>query len=311
VPAPIIVFGYNRPNHLAKVLAALAANEGANQSKLFIFCDGPKSNKDKASVLAARQVARSASGFLNVSVVEQKQNRGLSTSIMDGVGEICERYGSAIVLEDDVVPTPYFLGYVNAALDRYRDEEAVFSIGCHTFDAGVDLPDTFFLNIPDCWGWAIWQRSWKSFQPDGSALLEQIIERCASREFDVDGVYPYTQMLKDQVAGRNQSWAIRLYAHAFLQKKLVLYPGRAMTRNIGFDGTGTHAGTSSNYGNMSVATRPVSVAEIEVRESEIGRECWKKSVTEMLKRTRPGIVSRIRHGIGRVSRPVRSYFNRT
>jgi len=300
VPAPIIVFGYNRPNHLAKVLAALAANEGADQSKLFIFCDGPKSNKDKAAVIAARQVARSASGFLKVSVVEEKQNRGLSTSIMDGVGEICERYGSAIVLEDDVVPTPYFLGYLNAALDRYRDEEAIFSIGCHTFDAGVDLPDTFFLNIPDCWGWAIWQRSWKSFQQDGSALLEQIIERCASREFDVDGVYPYTQMLKDQIAGRNQSWAIRLYAHAFLSRKLVLYPRRSVTSNIGFDGSGTHGGEAKGYLSVRKADRPIAVSSIDMQESMLARDAWKAALSEMANASKVGIAGELRSRLGRL-----------
>ena len=49
MPAPIIVFAYNRPDYLAKALTALAANREADQSKLFIFCDGPKLKKDEAA----------------------------------------------------------------------------------------------------------------------------------------------------------------------------------------------------------------------------------------------------------------------
>jgi hypothetical protein len=302
VPAPIIVFAYNRPDHLAAVLAGLAANEGADRSKLFIFCDGPRTRKDEPKVLATRRVAQGASGFLDVSVIEQKKNRGLSASIMAGAGEICDRYGRAIVLEDDVVPTPYFLGYVNAALDRYRDQEDVFSIGCHTFDAGVDLPETFFLNIPDCWGWAIWQRSWQSFQPDGSALLAQIIEYGVSREFDVDGCYPYTRMLKEQVAGLNQSWAIQLYAHTFLSKKLVLYPRRSVTSNIGFDGSGTHGGVSSGYSRVRTADRPIAVSSIDMQESMLARDAWKAALGDMADTSKAGIAGELRSRLGRLYR---------
>ena len=304
MPAPIVIFAYNRADHLAQVLTALALNKEAIQSELFIFCDSAKSKKGERAVLAARQVARTASGFLDVSVIEQKENRGLSASIMSGVGEICERYGSAIVLEDDVVPTPYFLGYVNAALDKYKNEDKVFSIGCHTFDSGVDLPETFFINIPDCWGWAIWQRSWKLIETDGPVLLRQIIERGASHEFDIDGAYPYTQMLKEHVAGRNQSWAIRFYAHVFLNGKLVLYPRRSVTSNIGFDGSGTHGGQSSGYPSVRKADRPIAVSPIDMRESLLARKAWKAALGAMAKTSKSGIPGEIRAKLGRMYRTI-------
>ena len=40
--APIVFFAYNRPEHTRKSLESLVANEGAAESELFIFCDGPK-----------------------------------------------------------------------------------------------------------------------------------------------------------------------------------------------------------------------------------------------------------------------------
>jgi hypothetical protein len=299
--APIVVFAYCRPNHLKRVLDALAENSGAAQSRLMIYCDGAKSSADRLSVEATRTVARRAGGFAQVEIFERQSNRGLSNSIVSGVNEVCDRFGRAIVLEDDVVPTPFFLQYCNDALDRYADEERVLSIGCHTFTAGKDLPETFFLDVPDCWGWAVWDRSWKKFEPDGAALLAQISQRGLEARFDFDGTYPYTRMLRDQVRGANQSWVIRWYAYALLQQKLVLYPARAVTRNIGFDRSGTHGGAASGYPNVLAAERPISVSTIEVGASEAGRESWKRAFREMSAGS--GLVSRLRHRLAQALHP--------
>ena len=54
-------------------------------------------------------------------------------------------------------------------------------------------------------------------------------------------------MLKDQIEGKNNSWAIRWYASAFLKNKLCLYPGKSYIQNIGTDGSGTHSGNSERW----------------------------------------------------------------
>ena len=40
--APIIVFAYDRPDHLRQTLAALAKNDLAPQSVLYVYCDGAR-----------------------------------------------------------------------------------------------------------------------------------------------------------------------------------------------------------------------------------------------------------------------------
>jgi hypothetical protein len=304
---PIVVFAYRRPRHLKRVLDALARNPVATQSPLFIYCDGAKRAAHLDDVAATRLVARSAAGFASIEIIERKSNLGLSNSIVAGVNEVCERFGRVIVLEDDVLPTPFFLQYCNEALDKYSDDERILSIGCHTFTSDKALPETFFLNVPDCWGWGVWDRSWRQFNPNGGALLSDITDRGLADQFDFDGVYPYTQMLREQVRGGNQSWAVRWYAQAFLNKKLVLYPGRAVTQNIGFDGTGTHGGTSKGYQRVRTAEHPISVEEIEIAESKVGRESWKHVLREMSAGGRQGLSTRIRRRLGDVSWPIRSY----
>jgi hypothetical protein len=275
--APIVVFAFNRPVHFKTVMTALANNPEASNSEVYIFCDGPRSDEDARAVAAVRAVACAAEGFSKVQIVERAINFGLARSIIEGVEEVCALHGRAIVLEDDVVPSPYFISYANDALDKYADSPRVLSIGCYSFDVGIDLPETFFLNVPDCWGWAVWQRSWREFQPDGSVLLEKLRARGLTHKFDFESSYPYTQMLEDQIAGRVQSWAIRWYAHSLLTDRLVLYPRRAVTRNIGFDGTGSQCGASRSW-EVCMTDRRVAVRDIPLREDLTARAAWRSAL---------------------------------
>ncbi|WP_434903363.1 glycosyltransferase family 2 protein [Bradyrhizobium sp. HKCCYLS20291] len=292
------------------MLDALARNPGADQSVLFIYCDGARNRNDAAAVAETRRIAEAASGFGRVEVISREANIGLSRSIIAGVGDICSRFGRAIVLEDDVVPTPYFLNYVNDALDLYADDERVLSIGCHTFDGGFELPETFFLDVPDCWGWGVWQRSWASFNDDGAALLATILQRDARAAFDFDGAYPYTRMLQEQVRGDNQSWAIRWYAHAFLTGRFVLYPGRAVTHNIGFDGSGTHGGSSGGYGPVQLADSAIRVVRTAVEENARAREAWKIALRAMASPSEPGFTGSIKRNMRRVYRGLKPYLSK-
>jgi hypothetical protein len=91
--------------------------------------------------------------------------------------------------------------------------------------------------------------------------------------FDFEGAFDYTQMLEDQIAGVNDSWAVRWYASAFLNEKLTLYPGRSLVHNIGNDSSGSHSGTTSAY-DVSLSTIPVEVGGIAVEDSRIGRDAF-------------------------------------
>ena len=301
--APIALFAFRRPDHLAKVIVGLQANPDAARSNLFVYCDAARGSDDAAAVSAVRSFARAITGFAAVEVVERPENFGLARSIIEGVGALCRRFGRVIVLEDDVVPTPYFLRYVNEALDRYRDDDRVMSVGCFTFDTPQTLPATFFLDIPDCWGWGVWQRSWDFFEPDGVKLYKALRDRDLLSAFDLDGAYPYAAMLKDQTLGRNASWAVRWYASVMLVGGLTLYPGSSVTANIGQDGSGTHGGGAPLRPKLAHA--PIEVGAIAIEPSVLARRAWANA----LRRQQGGIAGRtmyaLRSGIGRALKPWR------
>ena len=176
--APILVFAYNRPDHLVQTLSALSKNELATDSILIIHCDGAKvgaSQEQEEAIKKVREIAKMQKWSRELIVVERDGNLGLAESIINGVSDVTTKYGKAIVLEDDILTSKYFLQFMNDALDVYEKEEKVISIGaCNFFAHGKKVPETFFVPIPDCWGWATWKDRWDLFERNGSKLLDTV-----------------------------------------------------------------------------------------------------------------------------------------
>ena len=214
--APILLFVYNRPEHTRRVIESLQTNVEAIESRLFIYADQARNEADRPNVDEVRRYIRSIGGFKQVTLIERSENWGLARNIIDGVSTQVNAYGRVIVLEDDLVVSPYFLRFMNDALETYKDEERVGHIQACDFTKDPSLPDTFLIKWTGSWGWATWARAWRHFNPDGKALLAQLEERRLIRTFDFNGNYPFTRMLRRQIAGKNNSWAIRWNASLFL-----------------------------------------------------------------------------------------------
>jgi hypothetical protein len=276
--APIVLFVYNRPGHTLRTLQSLAKNKEAKESTLFIFCDGAKKNASEDQVQKIREVRnviRTEKWCKEVTIVESDVNKGLANSIVEGVTKVVNSFGKIIVLEDDILVSDFFLKYMNEALDLYFSENEVISIHGYLYPVKEKLPETFFLKGADCWGWATWKRRWDLFEEDGKKLLEEIKTRNLEYEFDFNGSYPYMKMLKKQVDGKNDSWAIRWYASAFLKNKLTLYPGKSLVENTGNEGSGTHVNKTELYDSV-FSQSPVEVHRILAEANQVAFEVFRK-----------------------------------
>ena len=244
--APIALFVYNRPHHTHKTLESLMANAEFSDSSLYVFCDGAKSEKDIPLVRETQELIRSY-GMGNATIIERKENMGLANSIITGVTNLCNQYERVIVVEDDLVVSPYFLKYMNTALDSYEKYDEVMHISGYMFPVRGRLPDTFFYRSTSCWGWGTWKRSWDKFEPDVHKLLAGFQDGKKRWEFDIRGSMNYYKMLKHQANGKIDSWAIRWYASVFLNDGLCLHPGKSLVNNIGHDDSGVHCSCTDAY----------------------------------------------------------------
>lgn len=265
-PAPIVLFAHRRPRHLRRLVESLLANPEAPATTLHIYCDAAGRPEHRAGVDAVRRYVEGIGGFASVERVFRERNLGLAQSVIDGVTACLRRHERIVVLEDDLVVSPFFLRYMNDGLACYADDAQVASIHGYTYPMAGELPETFFLRGADCWGWATWRRAWRHFDADGSALLAELRRRKLTRAFDLDGAYPYTRMLENQLAGRNDSWAVRWHASCFLQDMLTLYPGRSLVANLGTDDSGTHVSYTTDY-EVRLAPGPVAVRRLPLTES--------------------------------------------
>jgi hypothetical protein len=284
--APIVLFVYNRLTHTQLTVAALQKNLLAADTELYIFSDASKTAADDENVRAVRKYLRTIEGFKTITITERDKNFGLANNIIDGVTGIVNRFGEIIVLEDDLVTSPYFLQYMNQALETYRHNEKVISIHGYVYPVKEKLPDTFFLRGADCWGWATWKRGWDLFEPDGKKLMEQLVRNKLTREFDYDGAYHFTLQLSHQVKGINNSWAVRWHASAYIKDKLTLYPGRSLVHNIGNDGSGMHSWSSTIY-DVTLSAAPVPVMPIPAVVNTEGRNAF----VQFFRSVKPGALT--------------------
>jgi hypothetical protein len=238
VLAPIILFVYNRPWHTEQTLEALMANELAEQSTIYIYADGPRINLEAVeieSIEQTRLVIKKKQWCKEVYVIERNNNLGLADNVIDGITEIVNKHGKIIVLEDDLITSPYFLNYCNDGLDLYQDNQNVYSINAYQFpiDFKIEKTDTFLCPLAtSSWGWATWKEKWQVFknEPKDKQLIKN--ETLLRQRFNFAD-YDYANMLDNK-----KSWAIHWYHSVFLRNGLGLFPTHTFVQNIGFDGSG-------------------------------------------------------------------------
>lgn len=296
--APVLLFTYNRLSHTQRCVEALLKNHLSSESELFIYSDAAKDIAQQESVKEVRNFIHTIQGFKAITIIERDKNWGLAKNIIDGVTTQVNRYGKVIVLEDDLVVAPFFLQFMNEALETYKDEPKIGHIQACDFTQDPSLPDTFLIKFTGSWGWATWDRAWKHFNPNGKELLQEMQKRQLTHAFDMNGKYGFTRMLRRQIEGKNNSWAIRWNASLFLKDILSLNVGRSLVQNEGFDGSGTNCGGGGLYASnlymQQLPVIPISPVEenLKARQAYIRyyartNSFWAKAIRR-IKRTLKG-----------------------
>lgn len=245
--APIILFVYNRPEHTKKTIEALKKNELASESVLYVFSDGAKDDateEQKNKILDIRNYIHTITGFKELTIEEAPKNKGLANSVIYGVTKVINTHGKAIVVEDDIVTHPFFLRFMNECLDKYEDREDIFMVG--GYNQRFKFPwwyrkDIYLAHRVCSWGWATWKSRWD--MADWS--VEDFPLMCKNSKAQLifnrggDDLFP---MLKSQMEGKIDSWAIRWEYSLYKFNAVCIRPRYTLVLNCGFDGSGVHCG---------------------------------------------------------------------
>lgn len=271
--APIVLFTYNRLWHTKQTIEALQKNILADESELFIFSDGPKNENDVTKVNEVRAYLKTIKGFKNVIIIEREKNWGLANNIIDGVTRIVNEYGKIIVLEDDIVTSPYFLKFMNEALRFYENNEKVMHISGFMFSIdSAGLPDAFFLKPATCsGGWATWDRAWKKFEKNPAKQIT-LLSKEQIFDFNLNNAYDYWSQLVHNLQGKLNTWAIFWYLSIYLNGGLSLHPKESLSKNIGTDGSGVHTTSKDTFYDVKLTSINHWIFPSKIEENLIARK---------------------------------------
>lgn len=247
--APICLFTYNRFDETKKTINALKNNHLAKDSELFIYSDGPKNESDFDKIVEVRSFLKNIKGFKSIVYNESETNKGLANSIIDGVSEIIRIYKMVIVLEDDLITSPNFLNFMNQALMYYKNDTKVFSISGYTMNLkGLNRhhKDFYFGRRASSWGWGTWIDRWMSVDWEVKNYKDFISDKKATQNFNKGGS-DMTRMLKSQMNGKIDSWAIRFCFQQYIDNLACVFPKVSKVQCIGFSKNATHTVAAKKF----------------------------------------------------------------
>lgn len=278
MPSPAVaLFTYNRPRHTRAVLEAL---ERCGVDHLYVFQDGLAARHPTAPHREVTELIAGI-GFCPTTVARREKNAGLAASIIAGVTEVLREHETIIVLEDDCVPAPQFLALMSELLRRLATRERVFSVSGYALPAFPDdYPyDVCFAPLSSSWGWATWRDRWAKFDARAEGWPEVLKDRAQRLRFEAPGAR-FSTMLRMQMNGEVDSWAIRWYFTLFKHGGVCAWPLRSFIRNIGLDGSGTHTGKAPmleapGTGQLDLATLRIPPGlEFDPRIAAAFRNTW-------------------------------------
>ena len=280
--APVVLFVYNRADHLEKTYQALSQCPEAAETDLYIFSDGWKNEQGREKVQMVRDALRlieQKKDFRSVTVTESPVNKGLARSIIDGVTKIVNKYGRVAVLEDDSCVSPYYLKFINNCLDFYESDERVGSIA--GFTPAIRFPDDFrddvFFAFRSCsCGWATWKDRWDNISWDLSNIGDFYRDPKLVKKLNSCGADRFIRLYR-QTKGNGSSWSVRFGAHLVQHDWMTVYPRYSYISNIGCDESGVHS-KSEDAEKMKVDLTK-AIAEPDLSDIE-----YRKDIQKIMKK---------------------------
>lgn len=250
--SPILVGVYDRYVHFQKCVESLQACPEAIFTTLFIASDAPYRSLDSVNIEKVRSYARSITGFNEVVLIEREENYGANNNWLDALGQVFQKHDRVIMLEDDVVVGAGFLGFLNSALVQYKDDERVAG-ACAYLPPGIKKPDVqpFFLQNRAPYGYGVWREK------------EHKIRALMNKRYVASCFESYSFFKKYEKVNPHVARAIPLVAYGdscagdiltgiVMQSKglLAIYPPVSISKSIGNDGSGLHAGENKALQNQ-------------------------------------------------------------
>lgn len=250
---PLVIFVYNRPKETLDLLKSIDSSDIGSRN-VVIIQDGLKensSNEGESKWINVQSVINNWKYPQKTIIVRQK-NIGLAQSVYQGINEIFKNSDRVIVLEDDLIIANDFFSYIDEALALYAKSDNISSISGYVHNNNLKIKggDVFLFPRVGSWGWATWRDRWEGFELD--AIDKSILrDKAKLKSFNKGGI-DLSWMLRNQLTGRINSWAIQFSFFQFKNNRFTVYPIRTKISNQGFGPEATHTKNVNKYLNDNI-----------------------------------------------------------
>lgn len=232
----VVVFGYNRPSHLRRLLISL---ENYKLKKIYFFLDGPKNKFDKINQKEILLMIKK-NPFLNIKMYQAKKNLGLKKSIENGLKVLSKKYNFAIVFEDDCIPRKEFFKFTKLNLKHFNSNKYAAICGY----LYKPLHKKFLKNKK------IFTLQFSNFCPWGYCINLNIWSEYQNNKKKINKVrYPKDIILDKirKITNSKKVWTLNFMTFCKIKKYNFLYPSRSLIKNIGFDGSGLNSKITDKF----------------------------------------------------------------
>lgn len=240
----VLILFFNRSKTLKLVFDEVRK---ARPSKLFLYQDGPRNEKDIEGIKACREIVDNIDWECEVHRKYQEKNEGCDPSNYNAQKWAFSIVDKCIVFEDDSIPSVSFFRFCKELLDKYENDERISIIsGFNPQEITPNIPyDYFFSNTFSIWGWASWKRVIDKWDEQHSFLddkfnMHQLNALIKQRKYLKDFVYACKC---HRETGRAYYETIFLASMLF-NSGLSIVPTRNMINNLGPISDSTHYNTS-------------------------------------------------------------------
>lgn len=276
--SPICLFVYKRYETTKLMLESLLACPECKDSELYVFMDEARNDDEARAVERVRRLFDNLQGFKKVNLFPARMNKGMANSVIDGVTKVLQEHDDIIVLEDDLVVSPDFLQFMNAALKTYKDRSDIWSISGYTPRLqeleGNGRNGVFVVPRAQCWGWATWSDRWETVDWEVSDFSRLAQSKELRKEFDKGGNDLF-RTLEMERRERIESWAVRWAYAAAKQSRWTVNPMQSKVQNIGLKSSESHVGWHDERHNVELHGN-ATVIDPDVRADETLVNAFKK-----------------------------------
>lgn len=241
--APVLIPTLCRYEHFKRCVESLSRCTHADKTVLYIALDYPLKESHRAGYEKIKSFIPSITGFKDVVVIERDKNFGAHKNIVTAKEVIYQKYDSYIFTEDDNEFSPNFLDYINKGLEKYKDDDRVYSISGYNFPVDMSgYEKNVYAHYEfSAWGVGLWKnkRVIEWTENDVKAVLKSFW-----KVFRIWKVEPRILLSLTGMIQRNSFGDTLDVAKCILEDKVSIFPKMSLVRNWGQDGSGVHCGSA-------------------------------------------------------------------